>query len=88
MFKKVDPDFKFAEVERFADTTAGAFPPHFVRKEKPFESPSRAKQFARSPLRFHFVQAAEAERFELSKVLPLPPFQDGALDRYATPPIH
>ncbi len=28
-------------------TSAGAFPPHFTRMEKPFDSSTRAKQFAR-----------------------------------------
>ena len=37
-----------ADEVRFADTAAGAFPSHFVRKEKPFEPHSEAKQFASS----------------------------------------
>lgn len=32
------------------------------------------------------LESAEAERFELSIPFGMPPFQDGALDRYATPP--
>src|SRR3989344_1731483 len=35
-----------------------------------------------------FRKIAEAERFELSIPCGMPPFQGGALDHYATPPMH
>lgn len=34
------------------------------------------------------TSVAEAVRFELTMGCPMPPFQGGALDRYATPPMH
>src|SRR3989338_9335850 len=34
-----------------------------------------------------FIFRAEAERFELSMPCGMPPFQGGALDHYATPPL-
>lgn len=39
----------FAEAVRFADTTAGTFPPRYARKEKSFESHTKEKQFSFSP---------------------------------------
>src|SRR3989344_6558093 len=35
---------------------------------------------------FAFIYIAEAVRFELTIPFGMPPFQGGALDRYATPP--
>lgn len=35
----------------------------------------------------YFLSRAEAVRFELTMGCPMPPFQGGALDRYATPPM-
>jgi hypothetical protein len=38
--------------------------------------------------KFKVANLAEAVRFELTVGCPTPPFQGGALDRYATPPMH
>lgn len=48
--------------------------------------PIRMSNFLKSSKVIMNYIFAEAERFELSVGFPTPPFQDGALDRYATPP--
>ena len=50
----------FAEAARFADTTAGTFPPRYARTEKSFEPRPHVKQFMCSASQFFSLRSKTA----------------------------